>query len=82
MLVLLSEVLQALLSLCLIGRQVHNKALECPILCLRECAIVQTSFFLHRHSCLRSILDSKSGAEPCKALLAFSSPEGFLSYRP
>ena len=76
MLVFLSEVFQALLGLCLIGCQVHNKALERPILCLHSCGNVQMSLFLRDCHSICSILDIQSSAGPCNALMAFGCPEG------
>ena len=74
--VLLSEVLQALLGLCLVGCQVHDKALESPILCLRGFANVQTSVFQLKCLNRRSILDTQSNAGPCNALLTAYDTEG------
>ena len=79
--VLLSEIFQALLGLRLIGCQVHNKALERPILCLHDCAIVQISFFSHRYNCFRSTLDTQSGAGPWQCTAGFQLLRRVFSYR-
>ena len=79
-LILLSEVLQALLGLCLVGCQVHNKALQRPILCLHDCAIVQTSLSLRIIALADLGHPKRCRAMQCTAVFQLS--RRLLSYRP